>query len=292
VSSVLIIGHGSHPVLGELYQQLASRGRRRVLFIPLESYPQDVRFSLHQVEGEVEGHIALDGDEPIDFSDIVSVCVDGFQMVSAVEGLSEEDFAYRTTESWAALKGLFQCLSSQCFIANNISFSEHFDSRLGELQLLDSYQIPVPEVLITSDPDEARAFCSRGKDVVYRPVNGFHMPFRAMEESDLERLEEIALAPVHFEVAPTGQLAGCVLVGDHVFRNPRELEVPEELLSNFHELCRELGIRFAELRLCQSGPEEPWTALGMTPFLTEQGLADPEALEAALVMLEHGEVEA
>lgn len=286
--SVLLVGYGGHPVLGELYQQLCARNRRRVLFLPLESFPQDVRFSLHQVEGDVEGRICLEGDEPLDFDDLVSVCLDGIHIISTAEGLSEDDLAYRSTESWAALKGLFECLSSICLVANNVRFSEHFDSRLGELQLLDAYQIPVPAILVTSDPHRAREFCQHNDDVIYRPVNGRHMPFRSFEDDDIERLDEISLSPVHFEVVPKGQVAGCVLVGDTFFLNPRELELPEALLDNFRRLCNEMGLRFAELRLCQQAADAPWTALGMSPFLTEQGLLDPEALEAALNLLEMG----
>ena len=247
--------------------------------------------TMHQMQDQIEGRIGLLGEEPIDFSDLASVLVEDYQVVSPAEGLSPEDLEYRNTESWAALRGLLQCLSTRLLVVNHLVEKEHFDSRLGELSLLDSYGLPVPRVLVTSEPEEARRFYQDVGSVLYRPVNGAHMPFQKLQSEDLGRLEELRLSPVHFEEEPQGRLAALVKVGKGSYRNPRELELPEELVENFEELCEELGLHVAELRLCQSGPDAPWLALGISPFFTEAGLQDPEATDAVLRMLEFGEVD-
>lgn len=231
------------------------------------------------------------GEEPIEFQDLASVVLDDYQIVSPAEGLSPEDLEYRNTESWAALRGLFQCLSGQLLVVNHLSEKEHFDSRLGELSLLDSYGLPLPRVLVSSEPEEVKQFYAEVEDVVYRPVQGKHMPFRKLEADDLNRLEELRLSPVHFEEEPKGRLAACVRVGEHLYRNPRELALPEKIEKALDELCRDHEIHLAEMRLCQFGADEDWKVLGLTPFLTEAGLADPEATDAVLRMLEFGETD-
>lgn len=288
-ASILILGHGSHPVLGSLYQQLMERGKRRVVFISLESFPQDVSLSYHQLPDGLEGRIGLLEEEPIEFADLVSVVLDDYQIVSPAEGLSEEDFEYRNTESWAALRGLFQCLSEQTLVVNHLPEKEHFDSRIGELSLLDSYGLRVPRLMVTNEPDRARQFFEEVGQVMYRPVQGKDMPFSKMAAEDLERLEELRLSPVHFEEVPQGRLASVVKVGDSLYLNPRELELPSEIEQGFRRLCEEQGLQLAEIRLCQPAEESPWTVLGLSPFLTEAGLEDPEATEAVLRMLEFGE---
>ena len=289
--SVLIVGHGSHPVLGTLFQQLTARGKRRVVFISLESFPQDVHLTYHQVQGKLEGRIGLLEEEPIEFSDLVSVVLDDYQIVSPAEGLTPEDYEYRNTESWAGLKGLFQCLAGQTLVANNLPEKEHFDSRLGEIALLDSYGLPVPELMVTNEPERAKLFCRKHAKVVYRPVQGKHMPFRKFESQDLDRLEEIRLSPVHFEEEPQGRLAACVKVGDQLFLNPRELELPDQLRERFLQLCSEQKLHLAEIRLFQTDAESEWKVLGLSPFLTSAGTEDPEALDAALRMLESGDTD-
>lgn len=289
--TVLVFGLGSHPVLGGLYDLLVRRDRRRVVYLSLESFPQDIRFTFHQLGGEVEGHIGIEGDEPVDFADIVSVVVDGFFMVSGAEGLSEEDLEYRNTESWAALKALFQVLSTRCLVVNQVAEREHFDSRIAELSLLNAYSLPVPRVLVTSSPEEVREFAAEVRNVLYRRVSGGDVSFRKLEPSDLERLDELRLAPAHFEEEPFGRLAGAVKVGNQLFFNPREVELPSALTENFKKLCRDLGLHFAELRLCQPEEHGEWRVLGMSSFLTEQGMADPEAVDTALRVLEFGELD-
>lgn len=289
--TVILCGLGSHPVLGGLYDQLVRRGRRRAVFLPLENFPQDIRFTFHQVEGEVLGQIGIEGDEPVDFEDLVSVAVDGYFIVSEAEGLSEEDLEYRNTESWAALRALFGCLAERCLVVNHLKEREHFDSRLAELSLLNSHGLPVPKVLVTNSPEGAKRFLQEVGSVVYRTVGGSEVAFRKLESSDLDRLEELKLAPVHFEAEPTGRLAGVVKVGRQLFLNPRDAQFPVEIIENFTELCDQQGLHFAELRLCQSSEGAMWQALGITPFLTEQGMSDADAVDAALRVLEFGEVD-
>lgn len=290
-NSVLIFGHGSHPVLGSLYQQLTAREKRRVVFISLESFPQDVQLSYHQVQDTLDGQIGMLEEEPVLFSDLASVVLDDYQIVSPAEGLSEEDYEYRNTESWACLKGLFQCLAGQTLVVNNLAEKEHFDSRLGELSLLDSYGLPVPKVLVTNEPDRARKFCQEMPSVIYRPVQGKDMPFRKFEAKDLDRLEELRLSPVHFEEEPVGRLAACVKVGDRLYLNPRELELPDSIREKFLQLCLDQELHLAEIRLCQSDAESEWKVLGVSPFLTQAGLEDPDAVDACLRMLEFGETD-
>lgn len=285
-STVVLFGLGSHPVLGELYQLLQARGRRRVVFLSLESYPTGMEFSLHQHEGQSEGYFLVDGEEPIHFRDIVSVCLDGYYVVAGGEELSAEDQEYRQAESWAALVALFKSLSQHALVANHVVDRDHFQSRLGELYLLHSHGLPVPRTLVTSNAEQARSFAKEVGQVLYRPVMGKDYPFRELQPEDISRLEEISLSPVHFEEKPEGTPAGCVVVGSQFIPIPQEAEIPQELQTGLAALCQELGLVLAEFRLLQG--TEGWWVTGMHPFLTDEGLQDPDVVEATLELLEMG----
>lgn len=288
VPTVVVFGHGSHPVLGELYQQLHARARRRVVFAPLESYPSNITFSLHQSSRDEQGgQLSVEGDSAIDFADIVSVCLDGYAILAGGEGLSEEDQEYRNVESWAALVALFRCLSQRCLVANHVVERDHFHSRLSELYLLHSYGLPVPRVLVTSDAGQARAFIEQVGSVIYRPVMGKDHPFRPLQPEDLNRLDEVGLAPVHFEEARDGALVGCIRVGPELILSPRDADIPKDLQEGFRQLSDDLGLHLAEMRM-RYDPETGWQAIGLHPFLTMEGMSDPEVAQAALLLLEGG----
>lgn len=286
--TVVVFGLQSHPVLGELYARLQSRGRRRVVYAALENFPEAISFGFSQKEGQDDGFFQWDGDAPVRFSDIVSVCLDGYAIVAGGEGLSAEDQEYRQTESWAALVALFRGLSRQCLVANHVVERDHFHSRLAELYLLHSYALPVPRVLVTSNADQARAFIDQVGSVIYRTVMGKDLPFRPLLPEDKDRLDEVGLAPVHFEEHPEGGLAGLIRVGPLLVASPREADIPQDLRQGFEQLCRDLGLELAELRLRQLHDGRGWQALGLHPFLSQEGLNDPEVAEAALDLLEYG----
>ena len=259
-----------------------------MVFAPLESFPSGIRFSLHQAEGRSGGQLSVEGDPPVDFQNIVSVCLDGYSIVAGGEGLSEEDQQYRNTESWAALVALFRCLSQNgCLVANHVVERDHFHSRLSELYLLHSYGLPVPRTLVSSDAAQVRAFVEQVKNVIYRPVMGKDLPFRPLLPEDIARLDEVGLAPVHFEESSPGTLVGCLRVGSHTFISPRDADVPKDLQAGFAQLSDDLGLHLAEMRL-RFEPDQGWLAVGLHPFLTMEGMRDPEVVQAALQMLETG----
>lgn len=286
--TVVVFGLGSHPVLGELYERLQARGQRRVVFVPLESFPEKIRFGFTQKDGEDGGFLSVDGDPEVDFADIVSVCLDGYAIVAGGEGLSAEDQEYRQTESWAALVAMFRGLSRNCLVANHVVERDHFHSRLSELYLLHSYGLPVPRVLVTSNPQQAAAFVDEVGSVLYRTVMGKDLPFREFFPEDRQRLSEVGLAPVHFEEAPEGGLVGLFRVGLELVPSPRDADIPTDLQEGFRQLCDDLGLHLAELRLRYTQDGRGWQAVGLHPFLSVEGIRDAEVVEAALTLLETG----
>ena len=285
--TVVVFGTGSHPVLGAIYEQLQVRARRRVIFAPLESFPSGIQFSLHQADGDCTGSLRIEGDSPVAFENIISVCLDGYAILAGGEGLSEEDQQYRQTESWAALVAFFHNLSRHSLVANHIVKRDHFHSRLSELSLLHSYGLPVARLLVTSDARQARAFIEEVGSVLYRSVMGRDIPFRQLQPQDVARLEEVGLAPVHFEEAPSGAVVGCTLVGSRLLISPRDADIPRDIQTKFRELCAELGLHLAELRVHYTS-QRGWTVVGLHPFLSQEGIQDPEVMTATLEMLETG----
>ncbi len=68
------------------------------------------------------------------------------------------------------------------------------------LECLRAAGVPVPETLVTSDPEKVLAF-SQDRDIVYKPVAGGAM-CRLLKEEDKqpERLESLWTAPVQFQL--------------------------------------------------------------------------------------------
>jgi hypothetical protein len=285
--TVLFYGSNDHPVLEPLYQAMRARGLRRMVFVSQERFPREIGIRLGARRDDPAGVITLPHGEEVDLDEICGVCLDGYYVDAArFSDLEPADAVYAQTETWALLIALFGRLSRRpdCVVANHVTRRERIASRAARLAELSRAGLRVPATLVTSDPDAARAFCAgHGSRTLFKRASLPLAEFKRVGEDELERLDAVRLAPVHFEEEPVGDLSQCVVVGERVFGGP-DPAVGEACRA----VCRALDLELAEVSLRSSG-DGGVVATGLLPHLSPHTLHDGEILEAVCGLLEGGE---
>ena len=281
---ILIFGSAHHPGLQLVHQALLAR-EANVLFLLQEGFTGHTQLSLTNDSGS----LLLEGMDPLDLSEVTSVCMDGFYVPPGynLEGLDQEDVEYLQTETWATLVGLFGFLSKTALMANFFLERDHFSTRWGTLRFLASHGLAVPRALVTSDREALAEFRGRVGDLVFKPVSDPTSAMLAWTEETEKRLENLSLAPVHFEEAPSGDVVQLSLIGDQHFVIPAEAQPPAELVEKLHVMARSAGLTVCDVSL-RCSPEGKWIVSGLRPFVSENSLFLEKPLDAMADLLQKG----
>lgn len=284
--TVLVYGSLENESLVAIHTALAERGRRKAVFVVQEQFPTGL--GLYLKMDEPGGVLIPEGQEPIALDDLVSVCSAGYYVANrGIEDFSPEDQSYIQTESWATLIALFRHLSQRCLVANHVVLRDLLANRWAELCFLASHGLPVPRVLVTSDPDQVVEFQARVSELVYKPVGAPGAVFRELGKGDAQRLERIAASPAHFEERPAGEVTRVIVIGNGLELYPAQPVPPSELLEGLLAACRELELNLAECSL-RRGEDGSWLASGLSGFVSPEMLSEPEVLGAVAYYLEEG----
>jgi hypothetical protein len=142
-------------------------------------------------------------------------------------------------------------------------------SKPYQSQLIRENGFAVPETMITNDPELVRAFYARHKRLVYKSISGVRSIVEQLEESDLERLNQIRWCPTQFQAFVEGTNVRVHTVGAHVFATAihtfatdyryaarqgseavlQEFTLPDELAERCVKLAKALGLAFAGIDL-------------------------------------------
>lgn len=294
--TLLFFGSPENSALSLLYQHLVGDETFRVVFWPIELFPTRAGFWM---DCEGSGLLpTVPGEEPILSEDLVTVCVDGVYIDDRqLTDFDPESQQYVQTESWAALIAWLYRLSESCLVANLVLERGHLIDRWSELCYLASHDLPVPEVLVSSDPDEARDFIEQAPPpVFYKRLSASSATFLEFDPARSGELDKIVHSPVHFESFPPGDLVRYVVIRKKLYPvGDLEREAPRDILDRLLEASDDLGLVLAEfaLRYCPAAavedePESAWMVVGLTPFLTSTALEHPPILKAALQVLRQG----
>lgn len=280
----MIYGGRYHPGLALICEELAARSNRRVFFVQEELFFTESRLIL--ADEPRNSLLYLTEKDVVSLHEVCSVCMDNF-FVSPhfLEGFAEEDVQYIQTEAWATLIALFGQLSENALMANFITERDHFASRWATLRLLAQNGLPVPDALVTSDPDSLQNFRERHPDgVVFKPVSDPTEVFTLLDESALEKLESVTFAPVHFEQMQTGKPSALTLIGPTVLHTG-EQQPPEDIIEGCRDVASQIGLELAEFSLRQLD-DGSWQVAGLLPFLSPAALSQPEVLANVCCLLE------
>lgn len=288
--TILFFGTPGHPVLEGLYQHMRQRGQRRVVFVAQEKFPREVGLVMGAGADDPAGYLVPPYDEAVPLDAVRSVCLDGYIVgAERFTDVDEADVGYAQVESWATLIALFGRLSRGARVANHVTRRTLASNRAALLAHLARRGLRVPHVLVTSDPAEARRFFEVAREsTMYKPVGGTQPLFKAMDASDLTRLEAIRLAPVHFEEAVAGELVRAVVVGDEVLALGAEAEpkvLPDDVMARCRSACRELDLLLGEITFQRTAGGD-LIATGLLTHLSPESLEAPTVLDAAARLLE------
>lgn len=150
--------------------------------------------------------------------------------------LSEQEREFASAETHEALRGLWASLD--CYWISYPKFIREAEFKVGQLQRAAGLDFEVPRTLITTDPDEVRAFydACNGR-VIYKvmsdpflgaqkiaqdnpnhPPDTYRVVTTLMTEWELKQLESIRLVPCMFqEYVPKALELRVTIIGDEIF---------------------------------------------------------------------------
>lgn len=283
-SFVLFYGTLQHPGLAILYETLLARQQRPVVFFTQEQFFSECSLYLGPDPGS--SLFYLPDGAVLAFPAVSAVCMDHFFVPpDSLVGFSEEDRSYIQLEAWATLIAMFDQLSDTAIMANFFRRPDTWGTRWSTMRTVSAAGLPVPEMLVTSDPETAREFHRRHQGrVIYRTVGEPGSHFMAMEDEKLEMLDQLPLAPVHFEAEPwPGAGALCVVGNESLFVG--EQEPPAQLQEACLELAGRLDLTLGEFDL-RVGPEGQWQVGSVQSFPSLAALSHEPVRTAVAELLE------
>ena len=91
------------------------------------------------------------------------------------------------------------------------------NSKPYQLALIEGFGFEVPDTLVTTDPQQARAFRLRHGQVIYKSVSGVRSIVSQLHDDQLERLADIANGPTQFQAYVPGEDVRVHVVGQEIF---------------------------------------------------------------------------
>ena len=169
-------------------------------------------------------------------------------------------------------------------VVNRPSAGVSNGSKPFQLKLIAGAGFSVPETLVTTDPDAARAFLAEHGRVVYKSISGVRSIVSALEAGDGDRLERVASGPVQLQRWVAGRDVRVHVVGDRCFATAidssaddyrygaREgidptltaIDIPGALQERLVALTRRLGLLVSGIDLRVTGSGE-WFCFEVNP---------------------------
>jgi glutathione synthase/RimK-type ligase-like ATP-grasp enzyme len=117
--------------------------------------------------------------------------------------------AYQALAAWAEL--------TPAVVLNRPAAAASNCSKPYQLGLISSAGFAVPDTLVTTDPDDVRAFWSHHGNVVYKSVSGVRSIVAVLGDDDDARLDDVTVAPTQFQQHIAGVDHRVHVVGHETF---------------------------------------------------------------------------
>lgn len=276
---VLLWGLDADYPLSEVRDQL------NLLDVPTKFVDQRrvLETEIELVVGEtVEGCIRI-GDDSIDLAEVSAMYVRCYESVRLPEiaAAGPESIAWQHAIQVDDILASWSELTS-ALVVNRFSPSAANGSKPCQLEQIRSLGWRVPETLITTDADEARAFWKHHGEVIYKSVSGVRSRVSRLRAEHANRFADLSSCPTQFQQHIAGIDYRVHVVDDKVFacevlcsaddyRYP-ENEAPEiracSLTPDLEEKCRNLA---AAMNLPLAGidlrrtPQDEWFCFEVNP---------------------------
>ena len=211
---ILLWGLENDPPLADVSDQLALLGvptffvdQRRVLETQIE-----IAAALM-----LKGSLCI-GNQTINLADVTAMYVRAYESVRLPEiaEAGRENAAWRHAEqvddilaSWSEL--------TPALVVNRFSASASNGSKPYQLQQIRTLGWSTPETLITTDPDELRAFWNRHGNVIYKSISAVRSRVSRLTPDHASRFDDLAYCPTQFQQHIEGVDYRVHVVGEKVF---------------------------------------------------------------------------
>lgn len=260
-------------------QELNRLGETDVDLMNFADIPQRVRIDMALSNGHGSGFaLTLADGRRLRLEQVTSFWWRRPQAFVLPSGMQPHAQHFALTEISTALQGMWQACDEALWV-NDITRDAAASHKPWQLELARRIGLTIPDTLITTDPEQARAFWeARGGQVVYKPfVQTLHSwrETRRLTREDLASVEAVRLAPVIFQSLVPGAmdlrvtvvgnelLSGAVDLGKVEYKLDVRLnqqsyvphELPDTVAGQLLELMRTLGLEYGaiDLRLTPEG---------------------------------------
>ena len=149
-------------------------------------------------------------------------------------GLEPAAYHFALTEISTAIQGMWQ--STEALWVNDIVRDAAASHKPWQLEVARRIGLSIPDTLITTDPDNVRAFReARGGEVVFKPfLQTFHAwrETRRLKDEDMAMIDNVKLAPVIFQsLVPGVADLRVTVIGSEIFAAAVDLEKMEYKLD-------------------------------------------------------------
>jgi len=125
-----------------------------------------------------------------------------------LEGFEPPERAFLREASYCAWRLVSAHLRERCFMANDPWAERRAEDKGTQLRAAARAGLAIPETLVTNDPVQARAFCARHRETIFKLLNrpridrgdsAAWIGTRLLEPADLEALDDLDLCPGIFQ---------------------------------------------------------------------------------------------
>lgn len=190
-------------------------------------------------------------------------------LLPELHGIPTQHPAHRRCQELHALLYAW-CEVAPCVVMNRVSSMGSNSSKPYQALLIRRHGFATPPTLITSDPDEVRAFADLHGRVIYKSISGVRSIVSMLTKLDVERLELIRWCPTQFQAYIEGTDIRVHTVGSEVFATEigtngvdyryatrdeggwtklRATHVPDDVAEQCVCLSHDLGLEFAGIDL-------------------------------------------
>lgn len=280
---ILVAGGVADKVTELVCARLDACGYPYCLF-DLGRYPADgYGLSVEWVTGVPTGHFK-GPDWQIDIDEISGAYVRflGAEGRMLPPGLPEPQARELQLEADTALLYVLEDLP--CPVINRLGGGMSNNSKPYQLLLIARAGFQVPPSLVTTDPDEARAFIDTHGETVFKSTSGIRSIVRRVRQDDVARLPLVRNGPTQFQAFIPGDNVRVHVVGEELFATRvrseavdyryanREgapvtmepIDLPEQLATACLRISRDLGLLHSGIDLKET-PDGQWYCLEVNP---------------------------
>jgi hypothetical protein len=193
-------------VLGSMHDSPLSllRGRLEKLQLPYVHAdlqdPQSAMMNMTVCYGEASGELVL-GEQVCRLEDFTGVSV----RIGATSRSRYDATVSDTAQSRTLRLLLSWCEVTPARVVTRPSVGGSNYSKPYQAQLIRRHGFPVPDTLVTNDPDLALAFYDEHRRVVYKSISSTRSIVRELDQEDLKRMESILWCPTQFQELISGR---------------------------------------------------------------------------------------